>query len=100
MAGVPGFEPGIPIPKTGALPLGHTPSFLNDHIDHSDISYIKRHVRYIKNSVLRLLGKWCCNQDSNPGPDDYKSTALPTELLQHTIFIDLIITLLRVGAKS
>ncbi len=25
MAGVPGFEPGMPIPKTGALPLGYTP---------------------------------------------------------------------------
>jgi hypothetical protein len=29
MAGVPGFEPGIPIPKTGALPLGHTPTILD-----------------------------------------------------------------------
>lgn len=27
MAGVPGFEPGITIPKTVALPLGHTPTF-------------------------------------------------------------------------
>ncbi len=27
MAGVPGFEPGITIPKTDALPLGHTPAF-------------------------------------------------------------------------
>ena len=27
MAGVPGFEPGMPIPKTGALPLGYTPTF-------------------------------------------------------------------------
>ncbi len=26
MAGVPGFEPGITIPKTDALPLGHTPA--------------------------------------------------------------------------
>jgi hypothetical protein len=25
MAGVPGFEPGMPVPKTGALPLGDTP---------------------------------------------------------------------------
>ena len=28
MAGVPGFEPGMPIPKTGALPLGYTPTIL------------------------------------------------------------------------
>ena len=26
MAGVPGFEPGMLIPKTSALPLGHTPT--------------------------------------------------------------------------
>ena len=25
MAGAPGFEPGMPIPKTGALPLGYAP---------------------------------------------------------------------------
>tara|TARA_B100001093_G_C26098416_1_gene705797 strand:- start:325 stop:510 length:186 start_codon:yes stop_codon:yes gene_type:complete len=25
MAGVPGFEPGMAIPKTAALPLGYTP---------------------------------------------------------------------------
>ncbi len=32
MAGVPGFEPGMPIPKTGALPLGYTPTMdaIND----------------------------------------------------------------------
>ncbi len=27
MVGAPGFEPGIPIPKTGALPLGYAPMF-------------------------------------------------------------------------
>ncbi len=26
MAGVPGFEPGMAVPKTAALPLGYTPS--------------------------------------------------------------------------
>ena len=31
MAGVPGFEPGIPRPKPGALPLGHTPKMQNEH---------------------------------------------------------------------
>ena len=25
LAGAPGFEPGMPIPKTGALPLGDAP---------------------------------------------------------------------------
>ena len=27
-----------------------------------------------------LYKKWCRHGDSNSGPDDYKSTALPTEL--------------------
>ena len=27
---------------------------------------------------------WCWHQESNPGPDDYKSTALPSELCQQT----------------
>ena len=26
---------------------------------------------------------WCRLEDSNPRPDDYKSTALPTELSRH-----------------
>lgn len=25
ISGVPGFEPGMPVSKTGALPLGYTP---------------------------------------------------------------------------
>ena len=29
MAGAPGFEPGMPIPKTGALPLGYAPIILS-----------------------------------------------------------------------
>ena len=29
MAGAPGFEPGMPIPKTGALPLGYAPMFFS-----------------------------------------------------------------------
>ena len=39
MAGVPGFEPGMPIPKTGALPLGYTPT--------------------IKKALIRYLGLVC-----------------------------------------
>lgn len=26
VAGAPGFEPGMPVPKTGALPLGDAPT--------------------------------------------------------------------------
>ncbi len=28
---------------------------------------------------------WCRNQESNSGPDDYKSTALPSELLRRCL---------------
>jgi hypothetical protein len=65
MAGVPGIEPGMTGSKPVALPLGYTPT-------------IKR-LCY----SAQYWEKWCRNQDSNPGPDDYKSTALPTELLRH-----------------
>ena len=27
--------------------------------------------------------KWCRHEESNPGPTDYKSVALPTELCRH-----------------
>ena len=27
--------------------------------------------------------RWCRNKDLNPGPTDYKSVALPAELLRH-----------------
>ena len=30
--------------------------------------------------LLVMICEWCRHQDSNSGPDDYKSTALPTEL--------------------
>ena len=29
-----------------------------------------------------LILRWCWHQESNPGPTDYKSVALPTELRQ------------------
>ena len=47
--------------------------------------------------------RWCRNTDSNRGPDDYKSTALPTELLRHNTifrFTDLFIAFLWAGVKS
>jgi hypothetical protein len=37
---------------------------------------------------------WCRNQDSNSGPTDYKSVALPTELLRRYRFT------LQLGQKS
>ncbi len=35
MAGVLGFEPRMPIPKTGALPLGDTPTTLDTNISNN-----------------------------------------------------------------
>ena len=31
-----------------------------------------------------LYALWCRHQESNPGPTDYKSVALPAELYRHT----------------
>ena len=33
------------------------------------------------------ITNWCRHQESNSGPTDYKSVALPTELYRHTIEI-------------
>ena len=30
-----------------------------------------------------ILKRWCRHQESNSGPTDYKSVALPTELYRH-----------------
>ena len=32
-----------------------------------------------------LLLEWCRHQESNSGPTDYKSVALPTELCRHQV---------------
>ncbi len=32
-----------------------------------------------------FINKWCRHQESNSGPTDYKSVALPTELCRHCI---------------
>ena len=32
---------------------------------------------------VNIFKKWCHNSDSNQGPTDYKSVALPAELLWH-----------------
>ncbi len=34
-------------------------------------------------SALAAGEKWCRHEESNPGPTDYKSVALPTELRRH-----------------
>ena len=76
MAGVPGFEPGMPIPKTGALPLGYTPTILMFNVPKIAKTFNHMILTQFKNVKL---GKWCRNQDSNPGPDDYKTDFAPIE---------------------
>ena len=34
-------------------------------------------------SIPRPTGEWSWREESNPGPTDYKSVALPTELYRH-----------------
>ena len=41
-----------------------------------------------------ILLRWCWHQESNPGPTDYKSVALPTELRQQMLFTFTIFTTL------
>ena len=36
-----------------------------------------------RESHHNLIAKWCRHQESNSGPTDYKSVALPTELYRH-----------------
>ena len=38
---------------------------------------------YKKALGFQGLGNWCRHTDSNRGPTDYKSVALPTELCRH-----------------
>ena len=39
-------------------------------------------------SVTLVLILWCCCRDSNTGPTDYESVALPAELQQHAHAVD------------
>ena len=50
-----------------------------------------------KNSQKSKKNRWCRHEDSNPGPEVYKTPALPTELCRHfpslLILVDLIYAL-------
>ena len=46
MAGAPGFEPGIMIPKTNALPLGYAPIY--SYCDES-LFFVKDYWVYLSN---------------------------------------------------
>jgi hypothetical protein len=53
MAGVPGFEPGMAIPKTAALPLGHTPTLMS--IESGAATKIRTRDLMITNQLLYQL---------------------------------------------
>ena len=57
LAGPQGLEPQTSVPKTGVIPFHHGPMIL-----------------------------WCRFTDSNRGPTDYKSVALPAELKRRNSF--------------
>ena len=40
-----------------------------------------------KSNNFDYIDIWCRHTDSNRGPDDYKSTALPTALRRHIFFL-------------
>lgn len=42
---------------------------------------------FLKYKVDRGNLKWCRHEESNPGPTDYKSVALPTELCRHWLVL-------------
>jgi hypothetical protein len=41
--------------------------------------------RLVRRELEGSLNYWCRHQESNPGPTDYKSVALPTELCRHLV---------------
>ena len=51
----------------------------------------------LQQTNLKSRNKWCWHQESNPGPTDYKSVALPSELCQLGIKKSLTITYFHMG---
>lgn len=47
------------------------------------IFYKLNRKRFLDNLLILKVFHWCRNQESNPGPTDYKSVALPAELFRH-----------------
>tara|TARA_B100000282_G_scaffold207925_1_gene152866 strand:+ start:1503 stop:1748 length:246 start_codon:yes stop_codon:yes gene_type:complete len=81
MAGVAGFEPAHGDTKNRCLTAWLHPNrrygFLCKPKGATKISF-----QTVASKMLKAgkEEKWCPHTDSNRGPDDYKSTALPTEL--------------------
>ena len=57
----PGFEPGIRVLQTRALPLGY--------------------------SAILIIKKWSGKRGSNPRPSPWQGDALSTELFPHTMLL-------------
>jgi hypothetical protein len=60
MAGAPGFEPGMPVPKTGALPLGDAPINLKNQkrVKPYKIGFVK--VQWVYFIRIRVNSPLCC----------------------------------------
>lgn len=72
---VAGIEPAPTAWKAVILPLNYTRGYVplfGWHLAEGGAPLV----------CLRIRGGWSCWRDSNPRPDDYKSTALPAELQQ------------------
>ena len=72
-----------PSPLRGRLPFGRRSNLFQTNLSNEfEFTAVIRHMRIV---IWCSLIEWCRHQDSNSGPTDYKSVALPTELYRHWI---------------
>ena len=91
----PGFEPGIKVLQTYALPLGYGTVLLNYAAHFKNMPENKNgaddeaRTRYLHLGKVALYQMsyirtcWCLRPESNQRHVDFQSTALPTELQRH-----------------
>ena len=80
-----GFEPLTQACKASVFPIRLIPH--NNGLSREDRTpdlLLPKQAHY--QAVLYSDEIWCRLQDSNPPPDDYKSTALPDELNRHILW--------------
>lgn len=85
-----GFEPQLPVPKTGVLPLHHPPLFSSQQFPVGPAARAAHDLVWpAAYSITEMIGGQCVNdsfglqwavQDSNLRPSPCKGDALPTEL--------------------
>ena len=69
---------------------------INNQIEKYLINIKIEEAIYNSNRLKKTIRfRWCRHTDSNRGPDDYKSTALPAELCRHKIIFITKLTLLQ-----